>query len=197
MFKKLKFLMLLALFGLVVNVNGQAWEDWSGPVSGKTYNRNTTVNLTGDVTLNGKIIINGVTLTIQLPNSQAPSRTISRGSANSCFFEIRNGGRLVIKGQSDTKTITLDGGAKWRRATTSDDAIYGYIQDCFDGGSPSGVSYPGVRNAVFDSSNGKSSDMALIYSANSSFSLKYVVLENNYATDKKGGAIRCCGKRKA
>ena len=190
MFKKLKFLMLLALFGLVVNVNGQTREDWSGTVSGKTYNSNTTVNLTGDVTLNGKIIINGVTLTIQLPNSQAQSRTISRGSANSCFFEIRNGGRLVINGQSDTKTITLDGGAKWRRATPSDGDICGYIQDCFDGGNPSDV-----RDAVFDSDYGKMSDMALIYSANSSFSLKYVVLENNYATVNKGGAIRCCGQR--
>ena len=86
MFKKLKFLMLLALFGLAVNVDGQALEDWYGPVSGKTYNSNTTVNLTGDVTLNGKIIIDGVTLTI---NSNGGSRVISRGSANSsCFFEI-------------------------------------------------------------------------------------------------------------
>ena len=86
MFKKLKFLMLLALFGLVVNVNGQARENWSGTVSGKTYNSSTTVNLTDNVTLNGKIIIDGVTLTI---NSNGGSRVISRGSANSsCFFEI-------------------------------------------------------------------------------------------------------------
>ena len=195
MFKKLKFLMLLAVFGLTVNANAQYQKDLpsSGDWNTQTINTTQTVNLTDNVIVNGTITIDRVTLTI---NSNGGSRVISRGSANSCFFKITNGGRLVINGQSGTETITLDGGAKWRRATTSDDAIYGYIQDCFDGGSPSGVSYPGVRNAVFDSSNGKSSDMALIYSANSSFSLKYVVLENNYATVNKGGAIRCCGQGK-
>ena len=200
MFGKIRLVMLLALFGLVVSVNAQ-WPrpplPSSGSWSATTINTSTaesyrTVNLTGNVTVDGTITIDGVTLTI---NSYGGSRVISRGSANSCFFKITNGGRLVINGQSGTETITLDGGAKWRRATTSDGDIYGYIQDCFDGGSSSGVSYPGVRNAVFDSSNGKSSDMALIYSANSSFSLKYVVLENNYATANKGGAIRCCGQK--
>ena len=68
------------------------------------YSSNTTIDMTGDVTMTGAMYIVGCTVTIR-PNGA--NRTISREGVNGVFY-LLNGGVLRIEGTS-SQTITIDG----------------------------------------------------------------------------------------
>ena len=97
----LRMLLVLALLGWV----GNAWAvNWSGTVGAQTISANTTINLTGNVTLTGRILISGGTTTI---NASGANRTITRGARNFAMFQVQSGATLVING--GTYKVTING----------------------------------------------------------------------------------------
>ena len=91
--------------------------DWSGPVSGRTFTTNTDVYLTGDVTLNGKILVRaGVELNIY---AKGADRKITRGNFTGQMFytyagsSTVAGGSLSFNADNRDYTITIDGGAEF------------------------------------------------------------------------------------
>ena len=91
---------ILMLLILTLGGWGKAWGQWSGAM----YSSNTTIDMTGDVTMTGAMYIVGCTVTIR-PNGA--NRTISREGVNGVFY-LLNGGVLRIEGTS-SQTITIDG----------------------------------------------------------------------------------------
>ena len=79
--------------------------------SGITISNKQTVNLTGNLVLNGQVTIkNKGHLTINIDDSVTDDITITyRGTAS--FFNIEAGGTLEITGKSSDQHIILDGGA--------------------------------------------------------------------------------------
>ena len=93
----LRMLLVLALLGWV----GNAWAlDWTGTVAGRTFTSNTTVNLTGNVTLTGRVNIeNGCTVTIR---ASGANRTITRGSGYTGLM-------FYVYGSSTLKIVEYNG----------------------------------------------------------------------------------------
>ena len=123
LFRKLSLVLVMAL-GCSV-----CWADYtvpsSGTWSGGTVTSNQTVFLTDNVTITGRIIIDGCSLTIK-PNGKA--RTITNGKADGNLqgmFQLRNGATLYI-GSDDAyngPTITIGGGASWSMAAYDADGF--------------------------------------------------------------------------
>ena len=93
---------ILMLLILTLGGWGKAWGQWNGA----TYYVDQTINMTGNVTMTGTMIIAYCTVTI---NANGADRTITRGSSFSSgsLFAIATNGKLVINGGSNT--IIIDG----------------------------------------------------------------------------------------
>ena len=85
--------------------------------NGKLEN-NITVNLTGDVTVQGRILIpNGITLTINANGAERLIKWVPKDNAYEHrwrMFHIESGGKLVITGTEGARII-IDGGAQLSR----------------------------------------------------------------------------------
>ena len=151
----------------------------SGTWNGGTLTKNITVELTGDVTLNSRIIIpEGKTLTIQLADNVTESVSITNGaSALNQMFYIRSGGTLIIKGRNrnnmdDHLYVIIDGGAKF--GDWSDQSPY---------------LTQGTGGLAMTKAN--SSDNASAIWNRGTLSMKYAKIQNVYVKDEadSGGAI--------
>lgn len=117
---RLKTMLLVALLGWVSVANA---ENWSGVIGQRLYTGNTTVTLTGNVTLTGTISISDGTLTINTTGNY----TITRAAdfKQNMFYGNRpdnasTGGNLVINGGA--YRITIDGNRA--QADETDGIIY-------------------------------------------------------------------------
>lgn len=110
MIKRLRLLLMAAVLCISFGAMAQTQVNWSGNVGTQTISSNTSVTLTGNVTLTGTITINNnVTLTI----NPGTGTTITR--SGSVSFIIKGGATLKIVGTS-AKRVILDGGAKYATA---------------------------------------------------------------------------------
>ena len=98
---------ILMLLILTLGGWGKAWGQWNGV----TYYTDQTIDMTGNVTMTGVMVIDGCTVTIR-PNGA--NRTIYRGSSFAPYngyvdglFYLYEGGVLRIEGTS-SQTITID-----------------------------------------------------------------------------------------
>ena len=121
--RKLKFLLVLALMGVMPILQAQTRVSWSGNVNGQTISSNTEVILTGDVYLKGSIkVAQWKTLTIRTNGNY----TIHRSGFNGWMFcETANNvdNRCNIDIDGGDYTITIDGGAVYN---TPNDATSGF-----------------------------------------------------------------------
>ena len=117
---RLKLMLVLVLLGWASVANA---ENWSGVIGQRLYTGNTTVTLTGNVTLTGTIWISNGTLTINTTGNY----TITRAAdfKQNMFYGNRpdnasTGGNLVINGGA--YRITIDGNRA--QADETDGIIY-------------------------------------------------------------------------
>ena len=177
MFKKLKFVMLLAVMAL----NGKTWAidgnadltNISGQtINGSTLSANRTWTLAGDNYMSGYIVLNGKTLTIKIGSeATGDCKLTNTATSNLAGLFVTGSGRLIIEGDASHQII-IDGGAVWEEYTSTNEHLKNIQQYC--------------RNA---NNTGKNLKNALIHCTGGSFSLSYTTIQNACVTDYKGGAI--------
>lgn len=151
---------------------------------------------TGEITINGQIVISGgATLTIKFAkgypaNTNKVIRAVpnSRGNAFARMFKIEKGGKLVIQGRDENSRIILDGGARFSGGINDKQLLT--ITDA------GGVTVHTPTNPAETISD------ELIYSNSGSLTLRWVTLQNVFASgaketyvgdNKYGGAIHLTG----
>ena len=103
LFINIRWKCILMLLILTLGGGGKAWGQWNGVTY---FGTDQTINMTGDVTMTGGMIIGYCTVTI---NANGADRTITRGSSFSSgsLFTVVTNGKLVINGGGNT--IIIDG----------------------------------------------------------------------------------------
>ena len=136
MFRKLKLVMLLAVFGLAASVT-KAQLPSSGVWGEQTISSSQTVTLTGKISLQGCITVSGNGTVLTIKNTGASKnifneKPIDQGELNHLFY-VTGGATLIIDG--GTNGIIIGGGASYEVANFVFDED-GYINDENSFGTP-------------------------------------------------------------
>ena len=110
-----KYLKYIFVVFVTMLVSNSVWADIAskGEWTATTISSDRTINLDGNVTVKGIISITGGTLTI---NANGAARTIKAGTSIAQIFYVSGAGKLVIKGESNSKRVIIDGGAVFNSA---------------------------------------------------------------------------------
>ena len=141
MFRKLKIVMLLALFGLATHLNAQTRLNPSGDWSAQTINSTQTVSLTGDVNLKGCITVSGSGVKLTIINETGSRISIFNKADLAHLFVVQDGATLEIEG--GTRGITIGGGANYTQIQYDTE---GFLKDENSLGEPSRT----ISNAPID-----------------------------------------------
>jgi predicted outer membrane repeat protein len=159
-------LLMMVLAGIKVT----AFAQWNGVF----YSSDQTINMTGDVTMTGTMIIYNCTVTIK---ANGANRTITRGSSfsNGTLFGLVSNGKLVIDGGSNT--IIIDG-------NNVNTTVYGA---CIQSTGYSGVKLQ-LSNVIFKNHRASYYSGGAIALVSVETSMTGCSFINNYSVDY-GGAI--------